>query len=90
MWALALQEFNHIVEYRRGSENINGDVLSRKPVEEVNLVCELSPNFDRNKIRDCKNRDPLLKELSAWYRKRRTQTMQQNLFLDDIIKFGTS
>ena len=53
-WALALQEFDYIVEYRKGSENINGDVLSRKPLEEVNLVCEFSPNIDRNQIRDVK------------------------------------
>ena len=59
-WALALQEFDYIVEYRKGSENI---MLSRKPLEKVNLVCEFSPNIDRNQIRDCQNRDPLLRRI---------------------------
>ena len=38
-------------------------MLSRKPLEEVNLVCEFSPNIDRNQIRDCQNRDPLLRRI---------------------------
>ena len=59
-WALALQEFDYIVEYRNGSENINADVLSRKPLTDISLLCEFSPSIDLDRVRDSQEKDWIL------------------------------
>ena len=75
-WAVALSEYDFVIEYRRGHLNKNADALSRLTSEEtsVDATCRLEsvltinqsqPEFDFNlkKIRDSQHRDPALQSL---------------------------
>ena len=48
-WSLKLQEYNFIIEYRKGSKNGNADALSRYDIREINhIYC--SQNWRNNNI----------------------------------------
>ena len=74
-WALALQEFDFEIKYRRGSANGNADALSRVPAVEVEAgdTCSatlITPELTTDRIRKEQRKDAVLqqvtKHLTSW------------------------
>ena len=86
-WVLALQEFDFVVEYCSGLENVNADVLSRKVYDEVSLVCEFDPGIDMDRINVCQENDPLLSTIINIVSKNLCHPNANQRFPSDILKF---
>ena len=54
-WALAIQEYDVTIKYRKGNQNNNADALSRRP---VGAVLELQCGFSNDDIRQHQQDDP--------------------------------
>ena len=74
-WALALQEFDFKITYRRGSSNANADALSRVPAIQVETseLCSttlITPELTTRRIQEEQQRDAVLQQviqhLTSW------------------------
>ncbi|KAL5466932.1 hypothetical protein EMCRGX_G031095 [Ephydatia muelleri] len=68
-WALALQEFDFEIKYRRGSANGNADALSRVPAVEVEAgdTCSatlITPELTTDRIRKEQQKDAVLQQVT--------------------------
>ena len=68
-WALALQEFDFEIKYRRGSANGNADALSRVPAVEVEAgdTCSatlITPELTTDRIRKEQQKDAVLQHVT--------------------------
>ncbi|KAI6661876.1 hypothetical protein LOD99_9759 [Oopsacas minuta] len=86
--ALALQEFDFMVEYSSALENVNADVLSRKVPDEVSLVYEIGPRIDNDRIKTCQENDPLLSIIINLLSKNSCPSGSIKIFLSCVLKFG--
>ena len=67
-WALALQEFDFEIKYRRGSSNANADALSRVPAIQVETseICSatlITPELTTCRIQEEQQRDAVLQQV---------------------------
>ena len=64
-WALALQEFDFEIKYRRGSSNANADDLSRVPEIQVETSSAtlITPELTTHRIREEQWRDAVLQQV---------------------------
>jgi hypothetical protein len=76
-WAVALSEYDFVIEYRQGRLNRNADALSRLTSEEtsVNASCRLEAlfsintvtehlfEFDQEKLREFQHNDPMIQNI---------------------------
>ena len=61
-WALALQDYDFIIRYRKGSQNSNADALSRCHPQTEKWTAVAS-GTDRNLLKLAQKNDPVLKEV---------------------------
>ena len=63
-WALALQEYNFSIVYRKGSQNANADALSRRDYSVVqSAVTMTSSESISNELRTAQHNDPILQKI---------------------------
>ena len=62
-WALALQEFDFEIKYRRGSSNANADALSRIPASEICSATLITPELTTHRILEEQQRDAVLQQV---------------------------
>ena len=62
-WALALQEYDFIIQYRKGSQNSNADALSRCHPQTEKWAAVVAAGTDRNLLKIAQQNDPVLKEV---------------------------
>ena len=64
-WALALQEYDFIIQYRKGSQNSNADALSRCHPQTEKWAAAVAAGKDRNLLKLAQENvnDPVLKEV---------------------------
>ena len=66
-WALALQEYEYTIKYRKGSQNSNADALSRLQSDQLQCgVTEVSSGYSSEHIRELQLQDPVLKIVSNY------------------------
>ena len=66
-WSPAMQEHDYTILYRKGQENGNTDVLSRKPAENCHSVADTSVPDMLDNIQQHQKADPLICQLHrAW------------------------
>ncbi|KAL5496291.1 hypothetical protein EMCRGX_G012542 [Ephydatia muelleri] len=58
-WALALQEYDFIIRYRKGSQNSNADALSRCHPQTEKLAAVVASGTDRNLLKLAQEHDPV-------------------------------
>ena len=63
-WALALQEYDFHIEYKKGSSNSNADALSRRPTyQPLDVVSAVRTEVDIAALRYAQEHDPLLNQV---------------------------
>ena len=62
-WALALQEFDFEIKYRRGSSNANADALSHIPASEICSATLITPELTAHRILEEQQRDAVLQQV---------------------------
>ena len=62
-WALALQEYDFIIRYRKDSQNSNADALSRCHPQTEKWAAVVASGTDRNLLKLAQENDPVLKEV---------------------------
>ena len=80
--ALALQEYDFIIQYRKGSQNSNADAFSRCHPQTEKWAAFVASGTDRNLLKLAQENDPDLKEVLLALRtpdKRPAQWKQQQL-----------
>ena len=58
-WALALQEYDFIIEYRKGSQNSNADALSHCHPQTEKWAAVVASGTDRNMLKLAQENDPV-------------------------------
>ena len=58
-WALALQEYDFIIRYRKGSQNSNADALSRCHPQTEKWAAVVASGTDRNLLKLAQEHDPV-------------------------------
>ena len=82
LWALALQEYDFIIQYRKASQNSNADALSCCQPQTEKWAAVVASGTDRNLLKLAQENDSVLKEVLLALRtpdKRPAQWKQQPL-----------
>jgi hypothetical protein len=73
-WALAMQEYDFTIKYRRGNQNQNADALSRHPSDVRTAVTELQVGFSDADIRCCQQEDNTIHQIIKYKQTRPTKS----------------
>ena len=64
-WALALQEYDFTIKYRKGVQNSNADALSRCYPQKESSAVIVAPETNKELMKLAQENDPVLKEVLA-------------------------
>ena len=86
-WALALQEFDFEIKYRRGSTNTNADALSRIPPD-LCAVTQVCPELAVEDIRRAQQSDKTLRQIWQYLSVQKKQTSNQDWKIHPLKRYG--
>ena len=85
-WALALQEHDYTIKYRKGSQNDNADALSRLPNVESAAI-RVSGYYSQERIQELQQEDPMIKIVMSYLAKGHKPDQQDQQTLPCQIKW---
>ena len=86
-WALALQEFDFEIKYRRGSTNTNADALSRIPPN-LCAFTQVCPELAVEDVRRAQQSDKTLQQIWQYLSVQKKQTSNQDWRKHPLKRYG--
>lgn len=76
-WALALQDYDFTIKYRKGTQNSNADALSRLPKNTTAITEVLDGSYTKQQVQSLQQKDPTLNWVLSYLSENKQPSAQE-------------